>query len=287
LPVVAAVGGMAAPALVHVAFNVGRPGVRGWGVPMATDVAFAMALVALLARWVPPELRLFLLSLAVADDVGAVLVIAAVYSGGISWAPVAVAVAVLALMAALWRLGRRGLALHAALAVVVWLAVDRSGVHPTIAGVALGMLAPARPTAERLEAALAPLSTFLVLPLFGLANAGVVVSSRMLQPPGAGAVAVGVAVGLVAGKIVGITGATWLAQRVGLAPPPDPCRGRVLGIAAVAGIGFTVSLFVTNLAFADPALASAARLGILAGSAVAALVGAVALLRAGRVEPAA
>jgi NhaA family Na+:H+ antiporter len=123
-----------------------------------------------------------------------------------------------------------------------------------------------------------------VLPLFGLANAGVAVSSGVLRPPGAGAVAAGVAVGLVGGKILGITAATWLAQRLGLAPPPDPCPARVVGIAAVAGIGFTVSLLVADLAFADAALASAARLGILVGSAVAALVGTGALLRAGAVE---
>ena len=242
LPVVGALGGMVVPALVYVAFNAGQPGSSGWAIPMATDIAFALGVLALLGSRVPASGRLFLLTLAVVDDIGAIAVIALFYSGG---------------------------------------------VHPTIVAVAVGLLVPAKvgaagsSPAERWTHRLHPWSSFVVVPLFALANAGVQLSGDALSAPGAGAVSLGVAAGLVLGKVVGIAGVCWLAVRIGLARlPEDLGWPHLLGTAALGGIGFTVSLFVTSLAFTDkPALEAAAKLGVLGGSLLAALLGVALLLR--------
>jgi NhaA family Na+:H+ antiporter len=255
---------------------------------MATDIAFAVGVVALLGPRVPAPLRLFLLALAIADDIGAIVVIAVFYADGIDGVALAVAVGAALAVAVLWRLGAPGPVLLAA-AVVVWVATYHSGVHATIAGVVLGLLTPARPAgaspAERLESALHPVTGFVIVPLFALANAGVRLEAGALDAPGAKAVAVGVALGLVVGKPVGVAGATWLAVRSGLGRLPDGVApGQVLGLGAVAGIGFTVALFVTELAFGAerPELEAAAKIGILAASASAAVLGAVLLVVAQR-----
>ena len=275
LPALAAVGGMVVPALLYLAVAAGGVTGRGWGIPMATDIAFALGVLALLGSRVPPALKLFLLTLAIVDDIGAIVVIALFYGGDIE--PVALLAAAGGVLATggLYRIGVRTPAVSVVIAVVAvatWYATYQSGVHATIAGVALAFASPAR--SERLEDSLHPVTSFVVLPVFALANAGVTLRSDALTGSGAGSVAAGVAVGLVAGKLLGILGGAWLARRVGIATMPAELRWRHLaGAAALGGIGFTVSLFVAGLAFTDPGLVDAARLAILASSVAAAGLG--------------
>ena len=291
LPAIAALGGMIVPAIVYLAVVApGGVGQRGWGIPMATDIAFAVGVVALLGRRVPASLKLFLLTLAVVDDVGAIVVIAVFYSGGISFQPLLTAALFLAAMGILRLRGVQWLPVYVLLGTGVWFACYRSGVHATIAGALLGLLAPARaPTesdvsvAERLQHLLHPVTSFLIVPLFALANAGVVVSAEALDAPGATGVALGVVLGLVVGKLVGVGASAWLAVRLGVGTLPEGARwSQVVGIAAIAGIGFTVSLFVTGLAFTDPSLVDAAKAGVLVASVVASALGVTLLLVAGR-----
>ena len=245
LPVAAAAGGMAVPALIYAALNAGRPGAPGWGVPMATDIAFALGVLGLLGPRVPAALKVFLLTLAVVDDLGSVAVVALFYSG--------------------------------------------SGFSPALAGVALGLLVPARgpaPPAERLAARLHPVSAFAVVPLFALANAGVSLERGALAAPGAGAVLGGVLAARVLGKLAGITAATWLAVRLGLAPRPEATTWpQLAGAATVAGIGFTVPLFVADLAFPDARFQAPIKLGLLLASLLSGTAGALVLLRTGRRSP--
>ncbi|MGH9038657.1 MAG: Na+/H+ antiporter NhaA [Acidimicrobiia bacterium] len=309
LPVLAALGGMVVPATIYVAFNAGSEGSAGWGIPMATDIAFALGVLALLGDRVPSSLKVFLLTLAIADDVGAILVIAAFYSTGISSAWLGVAAGGLAAVIVLRRLRVRYLAVYVLVGTAVWFATHESGVHATIAGVALGLFTPARPfqpegagreaaqalplrptaaqaraagsavkdevpTAERLENALHPWTSFLVVPLFALANAGVALSADGLEDTFTSAVGGGIILGLVVGKTVGVTAGAWMAVRLGLGRLPEGVSWlQVVPVAAVAGIGFTVSLFITGLAFDDQALREAATLAVLVASALAAGVG--------------
>jgi NhaA family Na+:H+ antiporter len=319
MPAVAAAGGMAVPALLFLLVTAGSAGSRGWGIPVATDIAFAVGIVALLGSRVPASLKLFLLTLAIVDDIGAIVVIALFYAGDVRPAFLAAAGALLVLMGGLRRVGVVRMAPFVVLGVGVWLATRASGVHATLAGVVLGLLAPARPLtpaavarvgaaeledepgpveldamtrlartavspAERLEHLLHPWTSFLVIPLFALANAGVSISAGSFATPGTGAVTVGVMVGLVVGKTVGITAAAWLAVRSGLGRLPEGATWpMVAGIAIVAGIGFTVSLFIAELAFAAGSLQDAAKVGVLAASTVAAVLGLIVLSRACRV----
>ena len=318
LPALAAAGGMVVPALLFVAVTAGSGASRGWGVPIATDIAFAVGVVALLGPRVPPSLKLFLLTLAIVDDIGAIVVIAVFYAGDVHPEYLITAAAILGAMAVLRVVGVVGLAPYVLLGIGVWLATRASGVHATIAGVALGLLAPARPLipatvarewaadladdpapaeldtmtrlartavspAERMEHALHPWTSFLVVPVFALANAGVEIGADSVSSGAAARVAGGVGVGLVVGKLVGITGASWLAVRSGLARLPEGATWpMVAGIAAIGGIGFTVSLFVSELAFGPGPVQDAAKIGVLSGSTIAAVAGALLLARAGR-----
>ena len=273
LPVLAALGGMVVPAGLYLAVNAGRAGADGWGIPMATDIAFALGVVAVLGRRVPASLKLFLLALAIVDDLGAIAVIAVFYSGSIDGRWLGLAVGALVAVALLWRAGVRSLPVHVALAVATWWFVYESGVHATIAGVALALLVPVD-VGDDVEHALHPWTSFVVVPLFALANAGVALDPGALDADGATAVALGVAVGLVVGKTAGISLFAWLAVRLGLAHKPIGASwAQLVGVAAVAGIGFTVSLFVAGLAFDDVALEDAAKLGILVASVAAGLLG--------------
>jgi NhaA family Na+:H+ antiporter len=314
LPAVAALGGMVVPALVYLAVNAGVDGAAGWGVPMATDIAFALGVLALLGPRVPPALKLFLLTLAIVDDVGAIVVIAVAYTDHLDPWALATALALVAVAAACVRARVWSPGVYVVLGVACWFATYESGVHATLAGVAFGLLAPARPlapgdvarewagdlsdepsaaemreltsvaretvsVAERVEYRLHPYTSFLVVPIFALANAGVRLTGDALSAPGARRVALGVVAGLVVGKLVGITAAAALAVRLRLtALPPGATWPQVTGIAAVAGIGFTVSLFIGGLAFDEPALSEAATLAVLVASVAASVLGAGLLL---------
>jgi NhaA family Na+:H+ antiporter len=326
LPVVAAVGGMAVPAAIYAVVNAGGPGAPGWGVPMATDIAFALGVLALLGSRVPAALKVFLLTLAVVDDLGSIAVVALFYSRDVDPVGLALAAGLVALVAALVRWGVWWLPLHIGLGVALWLAMWRAGVSPALAGVAMGLLTPARPTAppelardrggelagaladdpgpprlremlreargtvplaERLAHDLHPVSAFLVVPLFALANAGVSLERGGLAAPGAGAVFGGILAGRVVGKLAGISLATWLAVRLGLAVRPEGTSwAQLAGVATVAGIGFTVPLFVADLAFPDGRFQAPVKLGLLLASVVTGVAGALVLVRtAGRSPP--
>jgi NhaA family Na+:H+ antiporter len=283
-PMVAAIGGMLAPAAIYLAINAGGPGHAGWGIPMATDIAFALGVVALLGRRVPQSMKVFLLTLAIVDDIGAIVVIAVFYNGGLKFGWLAGAIALVACIALLKRVRMRWLAVYAVLGITLWIATFESGVHATIAGVVLGLLVPARgdaPLAERLEHWLDPWASFVIVPIFALANAGIPLSRHVLA--GGWSIAVGVVAGLVVGKVVGITGAAWLTVRLGIGSmPPGATWRHVFGIAGVAGIGFTVSLFVTDLAFSDVPRQHQAKVGVLTASVLAALIGSTLLILAAR-----
>jgi len=323
LPAVAALGGMVVPALVFIAFNAGGDGSHGWGIPMATDIAFALGVVALLGRRVPAPLKVFLLTLAIVDDIGAIVVIAVFYSDGIRWTWFIEALVVLGLVVLAQRARVRSLVVYVVLGVAAWLFVFESGIHATIAGVVLGLLTPAKPLlpeveaeaivdqlegrddltaddvrrveflvreavppTERLEHALHPWTSYLIVPLFAFANAGIVLTGDAVSDPSS--VLVGVVLGLVVGKTVGISLFSWVAVKLGWGVLPEGVRfSQLVGIAALGGVGFTVSLFITALAFeGDPALADQAKIGILVASIAAAAIGSIALtLAARRVTP--
>jgi NhaA family Na+:H+ antiporter len=290
VPVAGAIGGMIGAGLVFVAFNHGGPGSHGWGIPMATDIAFALGALALLGSRVPPGLRLLLLTLAVADDIGSVVVLAVFYSSRTNAVALVGALVVTLALVALVRRGGVGAWPVLAGGAVVWVLLAAGGVEPALAGVIAGVLVPGhlvgstRNPAERLETSVAPVSAFIVLPLFALANAGIVIRSGVLAPPGAQSVFFGIAVARVLGKLIGITAACALVVRIGLGRLPEGIRwGHVAGGAAVAGIGFTVPLLIAEQAFVGrPSLITASELGLLIGSALAFVVGAVILVAVGR-----
>ncbi len=274
LPAIAAVGGVALPIAIFVLLTAGGDGAAGWAIPAATDIAFAVGVLALLGDRVSAGARLFLLSVAIVDDIIAIAIIALFYAGDVSlvWLAVAVAIAFLVFL-------NRWSAAYVPLGIALWIAVHEAGVHATIAGVVLGLLMPVA-LGERTEHALHPYSAFVVVPLFALANAGVDFGVF----GDAGSLAVAVFAGLVVGKLLGIGGAALLALRSGWgALPEGVTRGELVGLAALGGIGFTVSLFIAELAFTDEALVNEAKVGIFAGSIASGVLGAALLAwRAGR-----
>ena len=309
VPVLAALGGMILPALIYLAVNGGGVGARGWGVAMATDIAFVLGALALLGPRCPDQLRLFLLTVAIVDDIGAILVIAIFYSDDVSLPAVLAAVVLVAALVGLrWIRVWRSPA-YVAVGLALWLAVLASGVHATIAGVLIGLLVSTRAPStsdeasvyaraldedttperarlaeiaatatvspnERMQHSLHPWTSYLVIPLFALANAGVRLDGETLRAAVTSPVTIGIVLALVLGKSIGITGSTLLALRLRLGVLPGTImRGQLVGGATLAGIGFTVALFITDLAFPDPALRDQAVVGVLAGSLLAALLG--------------
>jgi NhaA family Na+:H+ antiporter len=331
LPVAAALGGMILPAGIYLLFTAGAKAAAGWGIPMATDIAFALALLALLGKRVPSRLRMFVLAFAIADDLGSILVIAIKYTAHFSPVAVVVAGAVLGLMLTMRWLGFRSILAYALPAIVFWAATLESGVHATIAGVILGAITPAKSLGrksafaasvqdllpnvresvdreeseysevllgrieelarqtesplERLERMVHPWVSYLVLPVFALMNAGVALSGEFIRQALTSPVTQGVVVGLVVGKAVGVTGFAWLAVRLGWAALPDGVAWRhIMGAGVIGGVGFTVALFITGLAFTEKVLVEEAKVGVLSASLIAALVGYLFLLMVNRAQ---
>jgi NhaA family Na+:H+ antiporter len=284
LPVIAACGGVALPILIFRSLTAGGEEAAGWAIPAATDIAFAVGLLALLGDRVSSGVRLLLLTIAIVDDIIAIAIIAVFYAGTISAGWLAGAAGALLLVAAMSRLGVTRIAPYVPVGLFVWIALHESGVHATIAGVALGVLTPARPVGGRevlatLEHRLHPLSAFVVVPLFALANAGVDFGGGVLGEAAGSRLMWAIVAGLVVGKLFGIAGATMLALRLGWGTlPADVTRGQVFGVGAIAGIGYTVSLFIAGLAYDDPALVDTAKVGIFAGSLISGVAGALLLI---------
>ncbi|MGP7794855.1 Na+/H+ antiporter NhaA [Sphingomonas sp. CLY1604] len=293
LPFIAAAAGMAAPALVFLAVAGAEPALQpGWAIPAATDIAFAIGVLALLGSRVPPALKLLLTTVAIVDDMGAVAIIAIAYTESIRVAALAGAALAVVVLYVLNRRGVMRLWPYLLTGAALWLFVLQSGVHATIAGVVTAALIPIRPSPgapddahsplHRLEHALHPWVAFAIVPLFGFANAGVSLAGTSLATF-AEPLVLGVALGLFLGKQAGIFGAIWGADRLGIARRPEGVAwGQLYGMALVAGIGFTMSLFIGGLAFADPARLEQVKLGVLAGSIASALAGAAVLIACGR-----
>jgi NhaA family Na+:H+ antiporter len=279
LPLLGAVGGMIGPALIYVVIVADdTAALRGWAIPAATDIAFAVGVIALLGSRVPPSLKVFILALAIIDDLGAIIIIALFYTEHLSTTAVLVGLAAIGALAVINKLGTRQAWPYLLVGTVLWLCVLKSGVHATLAGVitafAVPVGSPERPgTAERLEHGLSPWVSFGVLPIFAFANAGVSLEGvgigKLVEP-----IPLGIALGLFLGKAIGIFLFAWLAIVSGLGRMPE--RATVLQLFAVGilgGIGFTMSLFIGMLAFPDPAYAASIRVGVLAGSVASALTG--------------
>ncbi len=320
LPILAALGGMVVPALIYLALNPSGEFSKGWGIPMATDIAFALGILGLVGRRIPSEVRIFLLALAVVDDIGAIMVIAVFYTASLSIEALAVGALLIVIILAMQRLGIRSIAAYLVVGVFFWLAIFESGIHATIAGVILGALTPSVPylnpddyqkkasalmsslaeaesagrhsaseailgqleelTAsteaplERLERKVHPWSSYVVLPLFALANSGVALSGAAIQGAFESSVALGIMLGLIVGKLVGVLLFTWIGVKIGVALiPPGVSWGYLTGAALLAGVGFTVSIFITGLAFEDQAVIDQAKIGILMASLFAGVVG--------------
>jgi len=321
LPAIAALGGMIVPALVFVVLNVGGEGIGGWGIPMATDIAFAVGIVSLLGSRIPRSLTIFLLTLAIVDDIGAIAVIALFYTDNLSYSWLLAAVGLLLVVWVMRVLRVWYIPIYVVVGLLVWWATFKSGIHATIAGVVLGMMTPAKPlqsseearsiaqwlrdkeevflvdvrwaafnisesvsVAQRLETALHPITSYIVVPIFALANAGVIINGDVLSRAAGSRVTLGIIAGLVIGKTVGITAFTWVAAKAKVAPlPPGMNLGNLTGLAMVAGIGFTVALFIAGLAYTGDEMAGVvaeAKIGILIASAIAAILGLLLLAKA-------
>ncbi|MCX7080496.1 MAG: Na+/H+ antiporter NhaA [Pseudomonas sp.] len=294
LPGAAAIGGMVVPALIYWILNKDNPAaLGGWAIPMATDIAFALGVLALLGKRVPVSLKLFLMTLAIIDDLGAIIVIAIFYSGALSTLSLILAAACLVALVAMNRLGVVKLGPYMIIGLILWVCVLKSGVHATLAGVTLAFCIPLRTkNAEpspllSLEHALHPWVAFGILPLFAFANAGVSLAGVNLESF-THHVPMGIAAGLLLGKTIGVFGLTWLAVKIGIAVLPSGANwGQVLGVAILCGIGFTMSLFVGSLAFVPGSsdYAGMDRMGILTGSILAALIGYAVTAAASRKNP--
>lgn len=335
VPIMAAIGGMAVPALVYLIFNWGQPSSRGWGIPMATDIAFALGILALMGKRAPLSLKIFLTAVAIIDDIGAVLVIALFYTSKVSLSALGVGAVVLVALALMNRMGVRHPLPFALLGMLLWLAVLKSGVHATVAGVVLAFFIPAQraveektflekaeamlrmfaeggptrgpmPSAQQrnaiqsleylsraaeaplalLEDRLHPWVAFFIIPVFAFANAGVTVeagTSGLLQD----SIMLGVSLGLFLGKPIGVLGFTWVAVKTGMGSLPGGVTwAQIAGVAALCGVGFTMSLFIGSLAFEVPAHIAHAKVGILLGSALSAVLGTILLRMGPKAQPA-
>ena len=284
LPVIAALGGMLVPALIYFLFNVGTETVAGWGIPMATDIAFALAIIAMLGKNVPTSLKIFLAALAIVDDLGAILVIAIFYTSQIHFEYLAMAAGILALLALLNYFGVKNLIFYLIPGVFLWYFIHHSGIHATIAGVLLAFTIPTNQTdvlspLEKLEHLLTTPVNYLIMPIFALANTNITFQKEMISglvsPLG-----LGIILGLFAGKTIGVTFFSWLAVKLKWAELPSGAGWKhILGLGMLAGIGFTMSIFISLLSFSDELHISEAKFAILAASIISGLVGFVFLKR--------
>jgi NhaA family Na+:H+ antiporter len=276
LPALAAVGGVAAPALIHLALNHGTPGASGWAIPTATDIAFSLGILALLGKRVPASLRIFLTALAIIDDLLAVLIIAFFYSGSLHWGYLGGAAGIFAILMLLNKLNVQRLAPYLILGVGLWFCVLESGIHATVAGVLLALTIPL-PRIEAIEHALQRPVNYMLLPLFALCNTAIVLNGG-LGPVLSSPVALGIGLGLLLGKPLGIIGVVAALVRLGVAPLPAQVNWRqMVGLGFTAGIGFTMAIFIATLAYPAPQAVDVAKVAVLVGSAAAALVGATVL----------
>lgn len=294
LPVIAAVGGMLAPALIYVAINWGTPdSLSGWAIPSATDIAFSLGVLALLAHRVPTSLKLFLMALAIIDDLGAIIIIAVFYSGhDLYLMPIYLALTAIAVLFILNYSGVKNIPIYIIVGLFLWVCVLKSGLHATLAGVILAFFIPLRVKEDAdadesyesplhsLEHSLHPAVAFGVMPIFAFANAGVTLEglslSTLFEP-----VPLGIILGLFIGKQIGVFGLSWLAVKLGLARLPDNTNWlQLYGVSILCGIGFTMSLFIGSLAFTNEAYMNEVRLGVLLGSIISAIVGYLILLAA-------
>jgi len=324
LPIAGALGGMIAPALLYTVFNSGTEGANGWGIPMATDIAFVVGIMALLGPRVPITLKIFVLALAIADDIGAVMVIAVFYTAEISASALIIAAIFLALLVLLNRLGTKSLIPYAVLGLILWLAFLQSGIHATIAGVLLAFTIPASSRydtnkfsekvrqlishfdstgdewknvlnnserqhdvlaieescekvltpLQRFEHGLHPWVSFFIIPVFALANAGVTLADMDILNALLSPVSLGIIIGLFIGKQIGIFAFSFLAVKLKLSSLPEGVNWKNLyGAGILAGIGFTMSLFIAGLAFNDPALLDLSKIGVLSGSLISGIIG--------------
>lgn len=286
LPVVAAIGGMAVPALIYIMFNQADPiALRGWAIPAATDIAFALGVLALLKSRAPLFLKVLLTAIAIIDDLGAIVVIALFYTAELNMAAMGGAAVVLLCLLALNLSGTRAITPYLLLGLILWVFVLKSGVHATLAGVATAMAIPLarvggeyEPPLLRLEHGLAPWVAFCILPIFAFANAGVPLNGVDMATLTKG-VSLGIIAGLVVGKLVGVFGVTWLMITLGLTSKPKDVNWiHILAVSALCGIGFTMSLFIGSLAFDEAAMFDQVRVGVLVGSTISALLGVALLL---------
>ena len=287
LPFVAAIGGMAVPALIYLAIA-GRVAPGGWGVPVATDIALAVGLLTMIGPSVAASLRSFLLALAVIDDIGAILVIAFVYSTGIKFSWLAAGLITIALIAALKKVGVESTLIYSLFAFTLWFTLYKTGVHPTLAGVILGLMTPniirkqtkvedvedgSVSVIEWLEHKFHPISTFFVVPIFAFANTGVIITAETVNDASQSLIAWGIFFGLVVGKPVGVLLASLAAKRAKIADLPEgAANASILATGSAAGIGFTVAIFIANLAFDDRQTQEIAVLAVIVASVVSALL---------------
>jgi NhaA family Na+:H+ antiporter len=271
MPLFAALGGMLLPAGLYALFNAGTPSASGWGIPMATDIAFALGVISLLGKRVPASLKIFLAALAIADDLGAILVIAIFYTNELHWIQLGYSAGILALLILMNKLGIRKLIFYIIPGIFLWYFVHHSGIHATIAGVLLALTIPTNKTAdesplEKLEHMIARPVNFLIMPIFALANTNIRFESAMLEgltsPLGLGIIG-----GLVIGKPLGVTIFSWLSVKLGLASLPSGAGWKhVVGLGMLAGIGFTMSIFIALLSFTDPLYQTEAKFAVLTAS---------------------
>lgn len=283
LPIGAAVGGMVFPAIIYLLFNFNSSAIQGWGIPIATDIAFAVAVLSLLSNRIPVSLKIFLLTLAIADDIGAIFVIALFYAEIINYWYLGISFALAWGIFMFRRFLTSRLAMVMGLAFVLWVTTHLSGIHASIVGAVVGLLLPVTkqlgktPVAEQFEKMFLPVTTFVILPVFAFANAGFPISAESLTTNQS--VFWGIFLGLVLGKLIGITFASWVLVKLDVASLPSGVSWtQIMGIGLIAGIGFTVSIFITELAFADNVLlTNTAKMGIFIASATSALLGYIVL----------